>query len=129
MLSITVSCELPHQKPHKNPIRMFSLYPLLSEEEIEASEIKDQRKGTNPNLTVYGAFQGTLVLKNPPANTRDSSLIPGLGRSLGEGNGNPLLYSCLGNPMDRGAWWATAHRVAKESDTTKQLMLFAFMSI
>ena len=39
--------------------------------------------------------------------------IPGLGRSPGEGNGNPLQYSCLGNPMDRGAWWATVHGVAK----------------
>ena len=41
------------------------------------------------------------------------STSPGSGRSLGEGNGNPLQYSCLGNPMDRGAWQATAHRVAK----------------
>ena len=43
--------------------------------------------------------------------------IPGLGRSPGEGNGNPLQYSCLGNPMDREAWWALVHVVAKESDT------------
>jgi len=40
-------------------------------------------------------------------------LIPGSGRPPGEGNGNPLLYSCLGNPMDRGAWWATVHGVAR----------------
>ena len=43
---------------------------------------------------------------------------PGLGRFPGEGNGNPLRCSCLGNPMDRGAWWAIVHGVAKESDTT-----------
>ena len=48
----------------------------------------------------------------------DVGLIPGLGRSLGERNGNPLQCSCLENSMDRGAWWATVHRVAKESDTT-----------
>ena len=42
-----------------------------------------------------------------------TGLISGLGRSLGEGNGNPLQYSCLGSPMDRGAWWATVHGVAK----------------
>ena len=46
---------------------------------------------------------------------------PGLGRSLGEENGNPLQYSCLENSMDRGAWWATVHGVAEELDTTKQL--------
>ena len=44
--------------------------------------------------------------KNPPANARDVGLIPGLGRSPREGNGNPLQYSYLRNPMDRGAWWA-----------------------
>ena len=44
-------------------------------------------------------------------------LVPGLGRSSGEGNSNPLQYSCLENPMDRGAWWVTVHRVA-QSDTT-----------
>ena len=51
--------------------------------------------------------------KNPPANAGEVGSIPGLGRSPGEGNGNPLQYSRLGNPMDRGAWWATVHRVAK----------------
>ena len=45
--------------------------------------------------------------------TGDLSSIPGLGRSPGEGNGNPLQYSCLGNAMDRGAWWATVHGMAK----------------
>ena len=56
------------------------------------------------------------MIKNLPANAgdaRDVGSIPGLGRSSGEGNGNPLQYSCLGNPMDKGAWWARVHRVAK----------------
>ena len=48
----------------------------------------------------------------------DTGLIPGSGKSPGERNGNPLQYSCLGNPTDRGAWWATAHGIAKESDIT-----------
>ena len=56
---------------------------------------------------------GGSVMKNPPANARDMSSIPGWGRSLGEGNGDPLQYSCLEHPMDRGAWWATVHVVAK----------------
>ena len=53
------------------------------------------------------------VAKNPPDKAGDSSLIPGLGRSPGGGNGNPLQYSCLGNPMDRGAWRAVVHGVTK----------------
>ena len=61
------------------------------------------------------------MAKNSPAKTRDAGLIPGLGRSPGEENGNPLQYSCLGNPMNRGAWWATVYGVAKGSDTTEQL--------
>ena len=56
--------------------------------------------------------------KNPLASAGNVGLIPGSGRSLGEGNGNPLQYSCLGTPMDKGAWRATVHGVAKESDTT-----------
>jgi len=50
--------------------------------------------------------------------TGDAGLIPGSGRSPGGGNGNPLQYSCLGNPMDRGTWWATVYGVCKESDMT-----------
>ena len=60
----------------------------------------------------------TQLVKNLPSNARDVSLIPGSGRSPGEGNGNPPQYSCLRNPMDRGAWGATVHEVAKELDTT-----------
>ena len=63
-------------------------------------------------------FPGGPVVKNPPANAGDVGLTPGLGRSPGVGNGNPLQYSCLGNPMDRGAWWATVRGVTKESDMT-----------
>ena len=59
------------------------------------------------------------MVKNPPAKTGDKDLIPGSGRSLGEGNGNPLQYFYLRNPMDRGAWPTTVHRVAKESDATE----------
>ena len=56
------------------------------------------------------------MVKHLPVNAgdaRDLGSIPGSGRSSGEGNGNPLQYSCLENPMDRGAWWATVHGVAK----------------
>ena len=59
------------------------------------------------------------MVKNLPANAedaRDTGSIPGLGRSLREGNDNPLQYTCLENFMDRGAWWATVQGVTKESD-------------
>ena len=62
-------------------------------------------------------FPHRSVSKESACNAADLVLIPVLGRSPGEGNGNPLSYSCLENPMDRGAWWATVH-VVKESDTT-----------
>ena len=65
----------------------------------------------------------TLVVKNLPADTtdiRDLGLIPGWGRSPGEGNGYPLQYSCLENLMDRGAWWATFHRAAQSGKQLKQ---------
>ena len=63
-------------------------------------------------------FPAGSVVKNPPANAGDADSTPGSGRSSGEGNGNPHQYSCLGNPMDRGAWQAIAHGVTRESNTT-----------
>jgi len=60
----------------------------------------------------------TLRGKESACQTGDTDLIPGWGRSPGGGNGNPLQYSCLENPMDRGAWWATVHGVTKELDMT-----------
>ena len=61
-------------------------------------------------------------------NTGDSSLIPGLGTSLGGGNGSPLQYSCLGNPMDREAWWITFHGVAKSQTRLSTLAHMSFSS-
>ena len=58
-------------------------------------------------------FPGGSVVKNPPVSAGKAGSIPGLGRSPGEGNGNPLQYSCLRNPMDKGAWWVTVYGVAK----------------
>ena len=72
-------------------------------------------------IYVLLGFPGGSVVKKLPTkagDAKDSGLIPGLGRSPGEGNGNPPQYSCLGNPMDRRAWRATVHEVSKESDTT-----------
>ena len=65
-----------------------------------------------------------LVVKNPvvkAGDIRNVGLIPGSGKSPGGGHGNPLQFSCLENPMDRGAWWAAVHRVAKSQTLLKQL--------
>ena len=64
-------------------------------------------------ITGLSGFLGGLVVRNLPANARDMDSIPGSGRSPGGGNDNPLQYSCLENLMDRRAWWATVHGVAK----------------
>ena len=76
------------------------------------------------NTLSWEGFLGGLVVKNLPAtagDVRDTGLIPGSGRSPGGGHGSPLQYSCLGNPMDRGAWWVTIHRVAKSQTWLKGL--------
>ena len=65
------------------------------------------------HVTHIWASQVAHVLKNPPANAGGVGLILESGRSPGEGNGNPLQYSCMKNPVDRRAWWATVHGVAK----------------
>ena len=67
---------------------------------------------------VYSGFPFGSDGDDSACNARDLGSIPGSGRSPGEGRGNPLQYSCLGNPMDRGDWWGTVHRAANESDRT-----------
>ena len=73
------------------------------------------------------------MVKNPPANAGDESSIPGLGRSPGGGNGNPVQYSCLGSPVDRGAWWATVHGVTNSQTgqdlATQQQQAFTCMVV
>ena len=79
----------------------------------------------------YSASQVALVVKNLSANAgnvRDSGSIPGSGRSPGGVHGNPLQYACLENPADRGAWWATVHRVTKSQTWLRQLNMHNTMS-
>ena len=99
---------------------------------IERSSVKLQtrkgfkvREGTekrklSSKKALFQARSGSEV-KASASNVGDLGLIPGLGRSPGEGNGNPFQYSCLGNPMDRGAWRGTVPGVTKDLDTTQQL--------
>ena len=73
--------------------------------------------------TPMWGFPGALLVKNPPANEGDiknTGSIPWSGRSPGGGHSNPLQYSCLENPMDRGGWWATIHTLAQELDMTEK---------
>ena len=74
-------------------------------------------------LPVRSGFRGGSVVKNPLPSAGDRSSIHGLERSPGEGNDNPLQYSCLENPMDRGAWQAKVHGVEKELDMISEHML------
>ena len=83
---------------------------ILGEKNHEISEV----------LCSLWSSQVSLVLKKPPAKARDTGLIPGWERPHEIGSGNPLQYSCLENPTDRGAWWTTVH-VAKKSDVTERL--------
>ena len=94
--------------------------------QLALHQFEQDRKGKaqeeiKPWIANLGNFPGDSVGKEPACNagdTGDTSSVPGLRRSLGEGHGNPLQYYCLENPMDREAWWATVHR-SQESDTTE----------
>ena len=70
--------------------------------------------------TVYGGLPGGSEVKASACNAGDLGSIPGSGRAPGEGNGNPLQYSCLENPMDGGTWWAKVHRVANIVEGSKE---------
>ena len=76
---------------------------------ISMQSVEQKYLWINPPMV----FPGGLVVKNLPANTGDVNSVPEGGRSPGEGNGNPFQYSCLGNPIDRGAWQATVLGVEK----------------
>ena len=80
------------------------------------SNIIFKKEKLHINVGLFVGFPDGSVVKNLPANAEDLGSIPGLGRSPGEGNGLPLQYSCLGNPMDRGAWWATVYGVGLFGD-------------
>ena len=77
------------------------------------SSILAEKSHGQRNLGGFMGFPGGSDSKESTCNAQQSSSIPGSGRSPGGGHGNPLQYSCLENPMDRGAWWATVHEVAR----------------
>ena len=77
------------------------------------------RISKSPGIKCLGASHMVLVVKNPPANAGDARSVPGSGRFPGGGHGNSLQYSCLENPMDRGSWQPTVHRVIKNRTRLK----------
>ena len=81
--------------------------------ETASSQRASDLERTCSDLLSTKDFPGGSEDKASACNAGDPGSIPGLGRSPGEGNGNPLQYSCLENPMDRGAWWATVHGITK----------------
>ena len=111
---------LPLQSPvlAKMNVWFIAQLMIIKQTPRNSSESETPKTGQVP---LFGTSQVASVVKNPPVNaggTRDVGSIPGLGRSPGVGNGNPLQYSCLGHPMDRGVWRATVHD-HKELDRTE----------
>ena len=81
------------------------------------------------NIHMYLGFPGGVVVKNSPdkaGDTGDLGSTPGSGKSPGGGRGNPLQYSCLGNPLNRGTWWTTVHGVSKNWTLLKRLSFIEF---
>ena len=110
---------------------LTKIYPLYSVTLAKRYRLlKEEREGCRVVRTYFinilkelkdMGFPGGLAVKNLPDNAGDTGLITGSGRSPGEGNGNPLQYTCLENSMDRGAWQAVVHGITKELDMTQQL--------
>ena len=117
----SLSTELPPKPAPCQPLVLKKGLPnpLLSGENTKGQDSYPSSAASS--LCNLKSFPGGSMLMNLPVSAREEGSIPGLGRSPGEGNGNPLQYSFLENPMDRGAWRATVHGIAKEPDTTEWL--------
>ena len=112
-------------------LRVKNSTPMHTSLNTNHVTVRDQPACSWRSLTVTCGFPGGAVEKNLPASVgdaRDSGSIPGLGRSPEGRNDSPLQYFCLENAMDRGAWWATVHRIA-ESDVTELLSRAAENSV
>ena len=105
-----------------NPLQDFCLENPMDRRRSLKGYSPLGRRVWNENVThiTKTLLQVALVVKNTPANTGDTGSIPESGKSSGEGNGNPLQYPCLGNPMNRGAWQASVHEFTTESEHNLQ---------
>ena len=119
------SCSSTGLSLHRQRANSFSVDQSVAKALGKWQFVLDRRrKGISGAIKSSWASQVAVVVKNIPANgggIRDTSLIPGSGRSPGGGHDNSLQYSCLKNPMDRGAWRATVHRITKSWIRLKQL--------
>ena len=107
--------EIPSHTKHREEVRVWILNPWRTVLKTRWSILQLPGLQAHPKLLqlyIEGFPSGSAV-KNPPASAADVGSIPGLARSPGEQNGNPLQYYCLENSMDRGAWWAAVHGVTK----------------
>ena len=100
---------LQGENSSNRPLRRTSQKPSILLDDQDKTSVRQS----------LGIFPHSSVDKESVCKAGDQGSIPGSGRSPGEGNGNPLQYSCLENTMERGAWWATVHGVAKQSDPTQ----------
>ena len=126
--TFTLLCNYPYLPSSENFFIFLNWNSILKQKFPLPSNPPSQWLAATLLLSVSVNFPAGSVIKNPPANAgdpRDAGLIPGSGRSFGEGNGNPLQDFCLENPMDRGAWRATVHGVAKSQTQLKWLSMHA----
>ena len=113
-------CSVDKNKKKKNPNHnsLFCLHMFLTYILSILSVFSSFRRCLSIHYSLLKSFSGGSAGKNLPGNSGEAGSIPGWGRSPGEGSGYPLQYSCLGDLMERGAWWAKVHGVTKELDTT-----------
>ena len=109
---------LPKDRTRRDTYQSFYEASII---QTQKPEKNTTRKESHRPTSLMSRLPRWLNEKNPPANARDTNLIPGLGRSPGEGNGNQLQYSCPENPMDRGAWQAAVPGVSKSQTQLKPL--------
>ena len=105
---------------------MACIFQHLGDNRLVRREPRSPERMLKNHLQSFRASLVAQTVKNPPANAGDVASIPGSGRSPGERNDNPLQHSCLGNPMDKGIWWATVHgghKRVRHDFLTKQLAL------
>ena len=92
---------------------MYLQYTVLTLQKADDTNHLETKNSIGSRYKAQKGFPGGLVVKNLPVNAGDTGLIPSSGRCPGEGNGNPLQYSCLENPLERRAWQPAIHRVTK----------------